>query len=292
MSNAAIFSMFHKTGLQVNFQLNGDDPQAYIKRVGDAISASLASDWSVSEPEKALSGSRAYEIDGWVFGRSAKKSVPVVWLYSPVSPEHKVAHVYSEKIMSLPIGFNPNLTSVKPYPGGMAPKRKDAEMDGYFNKCNPFTVLVEDTGEDFQGHDVYRFVKVLSAESSEDILKNQPEPAQVQAPSIQQPPPDFDNNCAPEEENPFKGPLAGATVPAKRLANKINLLFKGDAQRAGQWLILRYTRRSTPDNVRGDISALTGEECETIGAALNDKPDNFKAAFATYLAEQDQSSGK
>lgn len=291
MSNAAIFSMFHKTGLQVNFQINGDDPQAYIKRVGDAISGALASDWSVSEPEKALSGSRTYEINGWVFGRSAKQSVPVVWLYSPVSPMHKVAHVYSEKIMSLPIGFNPADTSIKPYPGGMAPKRKDAETDGYFNKCKPFTVLVEDTGEDFEGHDVYRFVKVLSAESSEDILKNQPEPAHVQAPSIQQPPPEIDD-CAPEEKNPFTDPSVGATSPFIRLENKIKLLFKADAKEAERWLILRYTRRRTPDDVREYIVDLTGEECEAIWTALNDKPESYKATFAADVAAQGQASGK
>lgn len=291
MSNAAIFSMFHKTGLQVNFQINGDDPQAYIKRVGDAISGALASDWSVSEPEKALSGSRTYEINGWVFGRSAKQSVPVVWLYSPVSPMHKVAHVYSEKIMSLPIGFNPADTSIKPYPGGMAPKRKDAETDGYFNKCKPFTVLVEDTGEDFEGHDVYRFVKVLSAESSEDILKNQPEPAHVQAPSIQQPPPEIDD-CAPEEKNPFTDPLVGATSPFIRLENKIKLLFKADTDAAAKWMITRFTSRVTPDNVRFSITGLSGEECEAIWSALNDKPDNFKATFAKYVTEQGQASGK
>lgn len=290
MSNAAVFSMFHKTGLQVNFQLNGDDPQAYIKRVSDAISGALASDWSVSEPEKALSGSRTYEINGWVFGRSAKQSVPVVWLYSPVSPMHKVAHVYSEKIMSLPIGFNPADTSIKPYPGGMAPKRKDAETDGYFNKCKPFTVLVEDTGEDFEGHDVYRFVKVLSAENSEDILKNQPEPAHVQAPSIQQPP-EFDD-YAQEEKNPFTDPLVGATSPFIRLENKIKLLFKADTDAAAKWMITRFTSRVTPDNVRFSITGLSGEECEAIWSALNDKPDNFKAAFAKYVAEQGQASGK
>lgn len=289
MSNAAIFSMFHKTGLLVNFQINGDDPQAYIKRVGDAISGALASDWSVGEPEKATSGSRTYEINGWVFGRSAKQSVPVVWLYSPVSPEHKVAHVYSEKIMSLPIGFNPNLTSIKPYPGGMAPKRKDAETDGYFNKCKPFTILVEDTGEDFQGHDVYRFVKVLGAESSEDILKNQPEPAHVQEPSIQQPPPDFDD--LPEEKNPFNDPSVGATSPFIRLENKIKLLFKADADAAAKWMITRFTSRATPDNVRFSITGLSGEECEAIWSALNEKPDNFKAAFAKYV-DEGQSSGK
>ncbi len=291
MSNAAIFSMFHKTGLQVNFQLNGDDPQAYIKRVGDAISAALASDWSVSEPEKALSGSRTYEINGWVFGRSAKQSVPVVWLYSPVSPMHKVAHVYSEKIMSLPIGFNPADTSIKPYPGGMAPKRKDAEMDGYFNKCNPFTILVEDTGEDFEGHDVYRFVRVLSAENSEAILKNQPEPAHVQEPSTSQPPSEPEDYAA-EEKNPFNDPSVGATSPFIRLDNKIKLLFKAGANVASEWIVKRYTSRVTPDNVRSNATSLTGEECEAIWSALNEKPDNFKAAFSAYIAEQDQGSGK
>lgn len=86
--------------------------------------------------------------------------------------------------------------------------------------------------------------------------------------------------------------LHGRTSPFIRLENKIKMLFKADAKEAERWLILRYTRRRTPADVREYIVDLTGEECEAIWAALNDKPESYKATFAADVAAQGQSSGK
>lgn len=275
------FNLYHKSGLLIPFAVSPDaDALKHVQNVLSAVEWALANGLSVTEPEKTMGASKTYTITGWVYGRSAKQGVPVVWLYSDVSPEHKVAHVYSEKIDALPLGMDIKQSGLKPFPGGLAPKKSIAKEDGWFNACDPFVVSLEDTGETFEGHPVYKFVKVVSAVAEQPAQSIK---ATATAPQSPQP------TTTTTEESDATGTTEEVTGEAlfnsgkAALEQQIKTLFPDNVLEATMWLLKRWTVKNTPGNVRVKIGYLTDNECSAIADQCAQYAEGIVKAFKDFL---------
>lgn len=95
------------------------------------------------------------------------------------------------------------------------------------------------------------------------------------------------------EKNPFDDPSVGANPARERLSRKVSTLFGEQSATAILWLVGSYTRQKTPDNIRDDMLKLSNDEVDAISDSIaKQKPETLKQAFANYLANRGESSGK
>lgn len=72
----------------------------------------------------------------------------------------------------------------------------------------------------------------------------------------------------------------------KRLMAEGTKTFNGQWDDARHWLIERYTRKATPDNVRTSANDLTDGEIATLVSAMVGKKDYYVAEWAKVVAER------
>lgn len=104
---------------------------------------------------------------------------------------------------------------------------------------------------------------------------------QQQAQPVQQAP----VHRAPVASNNSDKPAA-KSKEFKRLMAEGTKTFNGQWDNARHWLIERYTRKATPDNVRTSANDLTDGEIATLVSALVGKKDYYVAEWAKVIAER------
>lgn len=136
---SAYFKMYGKEGLQVNFTVNGDDPDTHIAQMGDYITQLLDQEGFTITPEGVKPGERMQEVDSWLLGETSEGQSCIHLYKMPL--QWKVATIYEERMKDVPI----DIKGKKAWPG-TAPEREVAEKKGYLNDCN-FTIVMVPTGK-------------------------------------------------------------------------------------------------------------------------------------------------
>lgn len=305
--SAASFSLFHKKGVKVDFSLPFDcDPVAYVADIQAAIDAALVGGWSVDKPEIVLGEDRIIEVDAWAWASSSNKGKDQIHLFSP-GKLHKVCKpVYEEDFAKLPILFDPkNPGKVKQMDSGN--NRERAAQRGYLNACAPFTIRAIDTGTTYATNDesgeavvraVYEFDAVVSmSEEAQRVMDQKTGKANGQAVQAKATPATTTGQAGQNGTGQNGATTTGQNgtgqtelTNADLLALQIKTLF-GDIDdravlEATPWLIKRWSKHFTPENVRNQIPALSGEECGKIAESCVAYPTKLVNDFKAWRKEE------
>ena len=321
--SAASFSLFHKKGVKVDFSLPFDcDPVAYVADIQAAIDTALVGGWSVDKPEVVLGEDRIIEVDAWAWASSSNKGKDQIHLFSP-GKLHKVCKpVYEEDFAKLPILFDPkNPGKIKQMDSGN--NRERAAQRGYLNACAPFTIRAVDTGTTYATNDesgeavvraVYEFDAVVSmSEEAQRVMDQKTGKANGQAGQAKATPATTtgqngavttgqngagqagQNGAGQAKATPAtttgqNGAGQTELTNADLLALQIKTLF-GDIDdravlEATPWLIKRWSKHFTPDNVRNQIPALSVEECGKVAESCVAYPTKLVNDFKAWRKEE------